>query len=166
MATTTAGLWYPDGSTPISIIQMIKAAQESVQTVAGLGAWTSYTPVLAATTNPVLGTGGSAVGRYTKHGKVVTFSTSITFGTSGFTSGDGPWTVSLPTPSGGSSKFALAGWIIWQGHFATPFTAIIYPGGSIATEMRNSDRTQVSSTTYTPMTAATTIVLSGTYEGA
>ncbi len=59
-------------------------------------AWSSWTPVLTATTNPVLGTGGSATGRYTRIGKTVLCSGRITFGTTGQSFGTGTIAVSLP----------------------------------------------------------------------
>ncbi len=60
-------------------------------------AWTSWTPVLTATTtNPTLGTGSSVAGKYLKVGKLVTAQFSITFGTSGVNAGNGIYRVSLP----------------------------------------------------------------------
>lgn len=59
-------------------------------------AWTAWTPALTGTTNPVLGTGGSATGRYTRLGKTVLCSGRITFGTTGQSFGTGTIAVSLP----------------------------------------------------------------------
>jgi hypothetical protein len=79
-----------------------------------VGAWTAYTPTLTAvTTNPTLGTGGSATGRYTQVDKTVTGWATITFG-SGFTAGSGIYSVSLPvaplttTIQAGSGRIKVA----------------------------------------------------------
>lgn len=61
------------------------------------GAWTSYTPTLTAvTTNPTLGTGSEATGRYTQIGKTVIATARFTFGTSGVNAGSGAYRISLP----------------------------------------------------------------------
>lgn len=62
-----------------------------------LGAWTSYTPTLtASTTNPTLGTGSTASGSYMQIGKVCIFRVRIVFGTSGVAAGSGTYLISLP----------------------------------------------------------------------
>jgi hypothetical protein len=61
------------------------------------GAWSSYTPVLtASSSNPTLGSGSSATGRYQRLGRRVTFEAQITFGTSGTATGSGTYRVSVP----------------------------------------------------------------------
>jgi hypothetical protein len=61
------------------------------------GTWTSYTPVVTgATTNPVLGTGSIAEGRYIENGSIVTCWFGIQFGTSGMSGGSGEIRISLP----------------------------------------------------------------------
>ncbi len=59
MASTASGLWYPDGATPMSVIQIVKAAQESVgprtpYPVANVTARAAYITALAALTPPVV----------------------------------------------------------------------------------------------------------------
>ena len=59
-------------------------------------AWTTYTPTLtAATTNPTLGAGAYATGRYTQVGRLVIGKCKIQFGT-GYNAGSGAYWVSLP----------------------------------------------------------------------
>lgn len=66
--------------------------------IAGWGAAaTSYTPALtASTTNPTLGTGGSAVGKYSVVGNALVADIQIAFGTSGAAAGSGTYAISLP----------------------------------------------------------------------
>jgi hypothetical protein len=63
------------------------------------GQWINYIPTLtASTTNPSLGTGSSALGRYYQSGKMVAFNLDIIFGTTGMNAGSGIYAVSLPVP--------------------------------------------------------------------
>lgn len=60
--------------------------------------WTAFAPTLSAvTTNPTLGTGGTAVGAYQQVGKTVEWRATITIGTSP-AAGSGDYSVSLPVP--------------------------------------------------------------------
>jgi len=62
--------------------------------------WTSYTPALTSSgTQPVLGTGSSATGKYVQINKFVHGYFNIQFGTSGITAGTGNYLISLPVPS-------------------------------------------------------------------
>lgn len=78
----------------------VQAAIEEVAAEAGgslPGAWTPYTPALTASvTNPTLGSGSSAVGRYTQIGNLVVVHIDISFGTSGVGAGSGYYIVSVP----------------------------------------------------------------------
>jgi len=66
-------------------------------TTLGTGLWTSYTPVLTAiTTNPTLGTGSSATGRFVQVGKLVVAQGGFSFGTAGVAAGSGNYVISLP----------------------------------------------------------------------
>ena len=79
-------------------------------------AWESYTPALtAATTNPTLGTGSTAAGRYGRIQKVVMGIGLLQFGTAGTAAGSGVYYVSLPI----TAKFA--GEVIgdWQAYDGT-----------------------------------------------
>jgi hypothetical protein len=60
-------------------------------------AWETWTPTLtASTTNPTLGTGSTAAGRYGRVNKEVYGNAQISFGTSGTNAGSGFYYVSLP----------------------------------------------------------------------
>ena len=72
------------------------------------GAWTGYTPTLtASTTNPTLGTGGSASGRYSQIGKIVFGYGALIFGTSGVAAGTGTYYVSLPVARVSNGEFPM-----------------------------------------------------------
>lgn len=59
--------------------------------------WSTYTPVLTATSsNPTLGTGSVQQGRYIRYGRMVHVNAIIKFGTSGVNVGSGFYEVSLP----------------------------------------------------------------------
>ena len=61
--------------------------------------WTTYTPVLtASTTNPVLGN-GSITGRYVNIGATIIGEIRVIAGTAGFSRGLGAYSISLPTPA-------------------------------------------------------------------
>jgi hypothetical protein len=63
----------------------------------GGGTYSGYTPALTAvSSNPTLGTGSNAQGRYTQDGKHVVGYASIGFGSSGVGAGSGAYRVSLP----------------------------------------------------------------------
>jgi hypothetical protein len=60
-------------------------------------AWESWTPALTASvTNPTLGTGSSASGKYGRVNKLVYSQGQINFGTAGVGAGSGFYLVSLP----------------------------------------------------------------------
>lgn len=64
---------------------------------AGGPTYTDWTPALtAASTNPTLGSGSTAAGRYAQTGDLVHAVGCITFGTSGTNAGSGNYRVSLP----------------------------------------------------------------------
>jgi hypothetical protein len=68
-------------------------------------AWETWTPALtASTTNPTLGTGSSATGRYGRVNKVVCGQGQIQFGTSGTSAGSGFYYISLPITAQSSGK--------------------------------------------------------------
>jgi hypothetical protein len=66
------------------------------------GAWQTYTPVIhGSVTDPVLGTGGSAVGRFQQIGdKTFLVTGRILFGTSGQSFGSGTLSITLPVTPG------------------------------------------------------------------
>jgi hypothetical protein len=72
----------------------------------GIGEWTSYTPVLtASTTNPTLGTGSSATGAYARVQNLIIYNFLILFGTSGVNAGVGNYSVSLPVTANAVGAF-------------------------------------------------------------
>lgn len=88
-------LGYLDGVTSAIQSQLAGKADTS-----GNGAWTSWTPTLTTGgTNPTLGTGSSATGKYLRLGNLVIARFFITFGTSGVAAGSGTYRVSLPINS-------------------------------------------------------------------
>ncbi|SFO14397.1 hypothetical protein SAMN04489713_104260 [Actinomadura madurae] len=73
------------------------AWREILRRDGGGSAWTTYTPALTATSsNPTLGSGATAQGRYTRYGRTVHVEVIIKFGTSGTGAGNGFYEVSLP----------------------------------------------------------------------
>ena len=73
------------------------------------GAWTSYTPVLtASTTNPTLGTGSTQEGAYAEFGKLIVFRVYIQFGTASVNAGSGFYSVSLPVTAAANRLSAHA----------------------------------------------------------
>jgi hypothetical protein len=101
---TTSG--SKPGSPPDGMVVWETDTERYVSFNATLGAWVflgqmltgTYTSTLTAvTTNPTLGTGGSANGRYTLFGgKFCTVRGSIVFGTSGTNAGSGQYLIALP----------------------------------------------------------------------
>lgn len=72
-------------------------AVEAIETQL-VGAYTSYTPTLTAPggTDPTLGSGSTAVGKYKRLGHRVIGDVSITFGSSGVSAGSGSYGILLP----------------------------------------------------------------------
>lgn len=69
-----------------------------------LGEWQTYTPTLtAASSNPTLGTGSTAVGRYTRMGRLVRGGVDIVFGSSGVSAGSGIYRIGAPTITASAS---------------------------------------------------------------
>lgn len=63
----------------------------------GGSAWTTYTPVLTATSsNPNMGSTATRQGRYIRYGRMVTVEVSLRFGGTGVSAGNGFYEVSLP----------------------------------------------------------------------
>jgi hypothetical protein len=99
--TDTNTLWLYDGSAWVSAI--------NAASLNGVGSWTSYTPVLtASTTNPTLGTGSTVIGSYAQIKNVVIYRFYIGFGTSGVNAGSGFYYVSLPVAANQFGNFFTA----------------------------------------------------------
>jgi hypothetical protein len=102
MPTTPGGLPYPLGSDPVA--NGAQDIQDLAEAIDNRGKWTSYTPVLSSSgTQPSLGTGGTAVGKYIQINKFVHGYFNIQFGTSAITVGTGNYFVSLPVASARST---------------------------------------------------------------
>lgn len=89
----------PTGSVSYPLDDWARATAVTVEAIQSqlVGAYTSYTPTLTATTTPpTLGTGSSAVGYYKRLGRWVRGNAVITFGTSGVVAGSGDYGLLLP----------------------------------------------------------------------
>lgn len=95
-----------DGSTLEISSDALRAKDGGITSAKLSLAWTGYTPVLtAATTNPTLGSGSTADGRYVRIDDTILGWARIVFGTSGVAAGSGQYRVSLPvTASAGGSQ--------------------------------------------------------------
>jgi hypothetical protein len=72
----------------------------------GIGEWTSYTPILTATTtNPTLGAGSVATGSYARVQNLIVYKYFVQFGTSGVSAGTGNYKISLPVPALAITQF-------------------------------------------------------------
>jgi hypothetical protein len=72
--------------------------------------WTTYTPALTATTtNPTLGSGSTATGRYTVRGDTVEAECYLAFG-SGMNAGSGNYLVSLPVTANYFASYQKVGY--------------------------------------------------------
>jgi hypothetical protein len=76
-------------------------------------AWETWTPALtASTTNPTLGTGSTAAGRYGRINKTVFGQLLIQFGTASVAAGTGFYFVSLPITAQASGPTIGSGYIL------------------------------------------------------
>lgn len=83
---------YPHDDHHRALAVTLEAVQSEL-----VGAFTSYTPTLtASTTSPTLGTGSSATGYYKRIGHRVTGYANIAFGSSGTAAGSGAYLILLP----------------------------------------------------------------------
>ena len=139
------------------------------------GAWSAYTPALtAATTNPTLGTGGAveASGRYEQIGKTVRFQVVIRFGTSGVSTGNGNYRISLPVPArattlGGASALVIDGTGYVQDDSAGVFYHVVLEMLTTSTVQLIRDGSgAVSNTAPFAFGASDSFRISGTYEAA
>lgn len=99
MAVTAPSTHNPsDGATiPTAWGDAVNADLNTLDTRTPSGAWTAYTPTLTAvTTNPTLGTGGSATGRHVRIGNLMEVHATVVFGSSGVAAGSGAYRVALP----------------------------------------------------------------------
>ena len=91
----------------------------------GLGTWTSYTPALTASgTNPTLGSGSTATGKYNQIGKTVFGWAKIQFGTSGVAAGSGILRISLPIAAASAEDQACGAGILTDSSANTAYTIV------------------------------------------
>lgn len=121
--------------------QEIKAQFDSM-----FDSWTTYTPVWAGTTNPVIGNGVLA-GQYMKIGRTCTVTVTVTMGST-TTYGTGTYTVTLPFTAAnatvsylGAARLGAAR--IWLGH------AVVPPGDNKVTVTFDSSATDTRGTNWT-----------------
>lgn len=145
--TANLGLTYPSLSNAPNVPQDIQTLAAGVDALFGSAYTGAYTPALtAASTNPTLGTGSTATGRYAVlPGRWCVVRGVIAFGTTGVAAGSGQYFVSLPLTA------------------STSFTAGINNAGSAflrdatGPDLRAAVCYQVSSTTISFITAATVV---------
>jgi hypothetical protein len=88
------------GQEPWELRGANEARIRSLETIAQGTSWTTYTPQLtASTTNPTLGSGSVAQGRWQRAGRIIACQFYIKFGSSGTAQGVGLYRVSLPVTS-------------------------------------------------------------------
>src|SRR5688500_18859613 len=101
----------------------------------GTEVWTAWTPALtASTTNPTMGSGAVATGRYSQNGKTVTGWGHIKFGTSGAAAGSGLYMVSLPVAPKTHATSTVAvgnGNLVDAGTTATTANFMLWSGESV-----------------------------------
>jgi hypothetical protein len=93
----SAGITYSKLNLTGGIVNAdVSASAAITQTKLSFTGWTSFTPVItASTTSPTLGSGALQLGRYAQIGSTVVAQVTITCGT-GFTAGSGAYRFSLP----------------------------------------------------------------------
>lgn len=98
MAWTTPRTWVTNEQVTAAL--MNTHVRDNLDAVAPSGTTftaSGYTPALTAdTTDPTLGTGSTASGRYLRLGDLVTVQLLIQFGTSGAAAGNGVYEISVP----------------------------------------------------------------------
>jgi hypothetical protein len=127
-------------------------------------AWTSWTPVLTATTtNPTIGTGNIRTGQYQKVGTLVNVQFRIVFGTSGVAAGSGVYRFTLPiTPSLLSANFDPIGHGVIYDSSAADFRVVSLMGvGGDTVEFYFNGATNFFVTNAQPWTWAAGDVLNG-----
>lgn len=138
----------------------------------GNAAWVTYTPTLtASTTNPTLGTGSTATGRYSRDGRTVNAQVDIVFGSSGVSIGSGTYRISLPFTAGATAQPVTGVAYVRDASASTQAMCwvTIGAGATFATLQYNSDTFTTSSVTNAaPWTFAASdeFHLSFTYETA
>jgi hypothetical protein len=118
--------------------------------------WQSYTPTLTGSgSNPTLGSGSSATGRYQRNGKTITGRADILFGSSGVAAGTGQYIISLPVAAAVPLPRAMGTAILFDSSAGLFYTGVVYQGttASNARVALNNNASLVAST-GTPFTEA------------
>ena len=90
--TPTGSVTYPHDDNHRDIATAVEAIETQL-----VGAYTTYTPTLtASTTSPTMGSGSSVAGYYKRVGRMVTGYCQLVFGTSGVAAGSGYYGLLLP----------------------------------------------------------------------
>ena len=131
-------------------------------------AWETWTPALtASTTNPTLGTGSTAAGRYGRINKTVFGNCRIFFGTSGVSAGSGFYFVSLPVTAQGVGVVAGSGYVYDASTGLVRHVSIAIDSTSrVALYLENQTNYAVSSTNPWTWAASDQIQFSFEYEAA
>lgn len=103
------------------------------EALGGEAAWTSFTPTLTAvTTDPTLGSGGGADGRYRRLGKLIIAQVFVGFGGSGVSNGAGVYFVPppvAPTAIGLTDALIGHGYIYDASATTVRLVAVVSTGG-------------------------------------
>lgn len=91
------------------------------------GSYTAWTPTLTgSSSNPTLGSGGSATGRYTALGKHVSGYGTIQFGSSGAAAGSGEYLIALPVTATATTPRTMGSAVLYDASTGTFQTAVMY----------------------------------------
>lgn len=148
-------LGYLDGT--ISAIQ----TQLNTKPTGGAGIWTSFTPTITgSTTNPNIGSTGTAEGAYTMIGKAVFWRVCITPNGTGISAGSGGYAIAPPVSPRGAFPIIATGWI-YNGTF---YPAVL---DSVNGRIILTSNGAAAGSSNTPVSAFGHVVaFSGTYEAA
>jgi hypothetical protein len=147
----------------------ISSSAAIAQSKLAFNAWSNYVPVLSSTgTQPVLGSGSSATGRYVQIGKMVFFYVIILFGTSGVSAGTGFYSVSLPVSAATALQQLAGGGWLFDSSAGLIRLHVIEINAAATCYMRfdNSGSGDVSATAPWTWAASDQIRVQGTYEAA
>lgn len=159
MGWTTPRTWV--AGEPLTAGQLNEQVRDNLNVLAPFAApWGTFTPEwTAGTTNPSIGN-GSIVGRYMQIGTTIFFSTMLTIGST-TNLGSGTYSFGLPLPARSSTA------VIISAFQNAPNQALVGRGASTTAYFLYRTDTSVSmGPSSTSLTAGSTIMASGVYEGA